>query len=147
MSHIERVKEVLAVLTVAESTSSLGLKEDLCKAAGKALRLLADELDPRSEIVQELPPEALLDSPQDYEDISSTSSKGVSKYHDFISELSPHARRALPSAPQKERFKLIASLWSKHKASGYQEAVLAAKKELPIHSVPVFGIELDESGK
>jgi len=143
MSHIERVKEVLAVLTAAESTVSLGLKEDLCRAAGKALRLLAHELDPQS--VRELQPEALPDQAEDYEDISSTSSKGVSKYHDFISELSPHARRALPSAPQKERFKLIASLWSKYKSQGYQEAVLAAKKDLPIHTVPVFGIELDDS--
>jgi hypothetical protein len=135
MNQIERLHEVLIVLTAAASIKSIDLKDELCRAAGKALRAVADDVDPRLE--------ALPEAPLDQEDTSSTASKGSSKYHDFISELSPHVRRALPNSPQTERFKLIASLWSKYKAYGYQEAVFAAKRDLPIEQVAVFGIDLD----
>lgn len=137
MNQIERLHEVLVVLTAAASINSIDLKGDLSRAAGRALRELADDVDP--------PIEALPETALDQEDTSSTTSKGSSKYHDFISELSPHVRRALPNSPQTERFKLMASLWSKHKNRGYQEAVFAAKRDLPIQQVAVFGIDLDTS--
>jgi len=133
MNHIGKLNDVLAILTATVSITSVDLKEDVYAVLANTLKVLANDLAPAVEA--EAPP-------LDNEDTSSAS-KGASKYHDFISELSPHVRRALPNSPQTERFKMMAALWSRHKALGYLEAVVAAKKGLPIYSVPVFGIELE----
>jgi hypothetical protein len=131
MDYLEKLHEIIVVLTAAKSVNSSELRNDICRAAAAALRTVADHMDP-------VPPPPL---PEEDEDISSTTSKHISMYHEFISEMSPSVRRAMPSAPQKERFTVVAALWRKYKKIGIlEEIVAAAKMDLP--QVPTVGIDL-----
>lgn len=132
MSHIQALNEVINVLSLADKLSTAPLKNGLYKSASATLSSLATELAGHSVCAQE----------PSIPDDSDMSSKASTKYHDFMVDITPAIRKAMPTGPQTERFKLAASLWTKYKHLVSVELILeAAKKDLPT-SPPVYSVNI-----
>lgn len=72
------------------------------------------------------PPAELLPPSPKSDEVSSTSSRGQSRYNLFISSMTPHLRRLYPTYPQKVVFTEAARLWGLHKHLATQEEVVAS---------------------
>ena len=132
MSHIQALREVIDVLSLADKLSTTPLKNGIYKSASTTLSTLAAELAGHGGSSQE----------SSIPDDSDLSSKASTKYHDFMVEITPAIRKAMPTGPQTERFKLAASLWTKYKHLVAVELILeAAKKDLPV-SPPVYSVNI-----
>ena len=138
-TSIVALKETLAVLELAETIQTPLLKRELCAAAAKGLVQVSKTLsavgeEPAKDEVEEASPVAV-------------ESRSPSLYNQFISEMMGAGRKALPNKSQKERFHMLASLWTRHKALGdLEEIKAAAKKDLasmiPV-STPVFSVAMN----
>ena len=132
-TSIVALKETLAVLELAETIETPLLQMGLCATAAKALVQVSKTL---STIVEEpVKEEAQVDD------------RAPSLYNQFISEMSGAARKTLPSKSQKERFHMLAALWTRHKALGdLEEIKAAALKDLasmvPVVT-PVFSVSMN----
>jgi len=130
---IVALKETLTVLELAETIQTPFLKRELCAACAKSLVDVSKSL---SEVEEESEPPAV-----------PVEGRAPSLYNQFISEMSGVAGKALPGKSQKERFHMLATLWTRHKALGdLEEIKAAAKKDLasmvPV-ATPVFSVAMN----
>lgn len=132
-TSIVTLKETLAVLELAETIETPMLQMGLCAAAAKALVQVSKTL---STVTEEPAKEE-----------SPVEDRTPSLYNQFISEMSGAGRKVLPNKSQKERFHMLASLWTRHKALGdLEEIKAAALKDLasmvPV-ATPVFSVSMN----
>jgi hypothetical protein len=137
-TSIVALKETLAVLELAETIETPLLQMGLCATAAKALVQVSKTL---STFVEEpTKEEPAKEEPAQVDD------RAPSLYNQFISEMSGAARKTLPGKSQKERFHMLAALWTRHKALGdLEEIKAAALKDLasmvPV-ATPVFSVSI-----
>ena len=118
-ASIVALKETAAVLELAETITTCALKQAMCDAAAQALLDVASELRPE---------------PQE--------ERGPSLYNQFISEMTDPTKKALPKTPPKQRFHILATLWTRHKNLGdLQDIKAAATKDLKTF-VPVYKVDI-----
>jgi len=138
-TSIVALKETLAVLELAETIQTPFLKRELCAACAKNLVDVSKSLNtpveaPAKENVEEASPTAV-------------EGRAPSLYNQFISEMSGAARKKLPGKSQKERFHMLAALWTRHKALGDLEEIKAAASRdlasmVPV-ATPVFSVAMN----
>jgi len=130
---IASLRETLEVIELAETLTTQRLKKSLCDAAAEMLIAVASEI--RTQDLVEAP-------------INDTAeARGPSLYNQFISEMSAATKKALPKKSPKERFHILATLWTRHKALGDLQDIKAAahgdlKALSPSSSTPVYSINM-----
>ena len=125
----------MSVLELAERLDTPGLSKGLCNAVADILVNIATQLRKTECIDIAISPPA-----------SISSSKG-SLYTQFISEMTPAARRVLPGKAQKARLLTLASLWTRYKALGTLDDILSAATSdleslIQKESVPIYTIDV-----
>jgi hypothetical protein len=116
---IVTLKETAAVLELAETITTSALKHAMHEAVAETLMAVATELSGKE-------PET----------------RGPSLYNQFISEMTDPAKKALPKTPAKQRFHILATLWTRHKNLGdLQDIKAAVTKDLKAF-VPVYKVDI-----
>jgi hypothetical protein len=123
MNSIVALKDTLAILELVETIRTPSIDRALRAAAAEVLLAVASDIS---------------DQPQE--------TRGPSLYNQFISEMNDSAKRALPKKAPKERFHILAALWTRHKDLGdLQDIKAAAQKDLKAHipsSAPVYSVDM-----
>jgi len=138
-TSIVALKETLTVLELAETIQTSFLKRELFAACAKSLIDVSKSLNtpveaPAKENVEEASPTAV-------------EGRTPSLYNQFISEMSGVTGKTLPGKSQKERFHMLATLWTRHKALGDLEEIKAAASRdlasmVPV-ATPVFSVAMN----
>ena len=117
---IVALKETAAVLELAETITTSALKQAMREAVAETLMAVVTELSAKE--------------PEE--------TRGPSLYNQFISEMTDPAKKALPMKTPKERFHILATLWTRHKNLGdLQDIKAAVTKDLKAF-VPVYKVDI-----